>query len=212
MNEPITYPVGTGNVIGSHSAQDFVWAGRAESMSLNENNTIICNKCNADVESDPVYATLTLSCDCGNVLYEDNSDGPYDMADYFGAETATSTPADTNTPYTGPITEPIGSDVHFGADGKNSWSMAKTSNYFIGICAIIAGTVSVLGLVSTPLMDDSLRGLGFGTYFKGVKTSWNSKDMYSKTLMLATFGTLIYLGAITSLYTYRYSGRTTMGQ
>ena len=30
MNEPITYPVGNGNVIGSHSAQDFVWAGRAE--------------------------------------------------------------------------------------------------------------------------------------------------------------------------------------
>ena len=77
MNEPITYPVGTGNVIGSHSAQDFVWAGRAESDVGYKDGTYTLGELKTDVESDPVYATLTLSCDCGNVLYEDISDGPY---------------------------------------------------------------------------------------------------------------------------------------
>ena len=258
MNEPITYPVGTGNVIGSHSAQDFVWAGRAESdvgykdgtYTLGELKTVEdathdqCDENGIDgtscggkmisVPAIPNYHGRTkrhLMCqehihnywgaiawyeqenNLNRIMGQGSKLRFNDMSNsHHSAETATHTPADTNTPYDGPITEPIGSDVQFSADGKNSWSMAKTSNYFIGICAIIAGTVSVLGLVSTPLMDDSLRGLGFGTYFKGVKTSWNSKDRYSKTLMLATFGTLIYLGAITSLYTDRYSGRTTMGQ
>ena len=71
MNEPITYPVGNGNVIGSHSAQDFVWAGRAE--------------------------------------------GGHEQAT---GETATHTPM-SEEPYAGPITEPLGSEIHYGADGRD---------------------------------------------------------------------------------------------
>ena len=70
MNEPITYPVGNGNVIGSHSAQDFVWAGRAEGGHENHWRN---GHSHTDVEE----------------------------------------------PYTfGQVTEPLGSEIHFGADGK----------------------------------------------------------------------------------------------
>jgi hypothetical protein len=162
MNEPITYPVGTGNVIGSHSAQDFVWAGRAE--------------------------------------------GSQEQAT---GETATHTPADTNTPYAGPITEPIGSDVHFGAE-KVSWSTIKTLNYYIGAAAIIIGVGGFVGILSTQLRANKLWGVG--TLFTGVKDSWDSKDIWSKTLMLTTFGSLVYLGWTASTMTYRYSGRSTVGQ
>ena len=207
MNNPVTYPVGTGNVIGSHSAQDFVWAGRAESMSVNENGTIICNQCNADVESDPVYATLTLSCDCGNVLYEDNSDGPYDMADYFGAETATHTPADTNTPYAGPITEPIGSDVHYGAEKFG----IKGFNQYVGVVATaigIGGVASIL-IGGQKFVQDIPWYLG-GEIIRGVKTSWNAKDAANKTLMLLTFGSLLYLGSNTTLLSWKFLSNKTI--
>ena len=162
MNEPITYPVGTGNVIGSHSAQDFVWAGRAEGSQ-----------------------------------------------EQTSGETATHTPADTNTPYAGPITEPVGSDVHYGAE-KVSWSTIKTLNYYIGTAAIIIGVGGFVGILSTQLRANKLWGVG--TLFTGVKDSWDSKDIWSKTLMLTTFGSLVYLGWTASTMTYRYSGRSTVGQ
>jgi len=57
-----------------------------EAMSLDENDTIICDQCNKNVEGDSIYADFTLKCDCGNILYEDNSYGPFDIADYYGAE------------------------------------------------------------------------------------------------------------------------------
>jgi len=58
-----------------------------EAMSLDENDTIICDQCNKNVEGDSIYAYFTLECDCGNILYEDNSYGPFDITDYYGAET-----------------------------------------------------------------------------------------------------------------------------
>ena len=151
MNEPITYPVGTGNVIGSHSAQDFVWAGRAEGSQA--------------------QAT---------------------------GETATHTPADTNTPYAGPITEPIGSDVHFGAEGSN-----LPLPMILGGFAFIVGAGGFLGLLLSNQLSDLPFGLG--TIISGVKSSWNSKDLVNKTLMLGTYTALVYLGyiAVTRQYTVK---------
>ena len=57
-----------------------------EAMSLDENDTIICDQCNKNVEGDSIYADFTLKCYCGNILYEDNSYGPFDITDYYGAE------------------------------------------------------------------------------------------------------------------------------
>ena len=105
MNAPLTYPVGTGNVIGSHSAQDFIWAGRAE------------------------------------------------------GETATHTPEETNTPYAGPITEPIGSEIKYGAE-KIRWSTLKTLNYYIGGAAVVIGLGGILGVFSGGLkLTNVLYGL-----------------------------------------------------
>ena len=53
-------------------------------------------------------------------------------------ETATHTPADTNTPYAGPITEPIGSEIHFGADGKRDVSMPMLIGGGFGCCQTFA--------------------------------------------------------------------------
>ena len=151
MNEPITYPVGNGNVIGSHSAQDFVWAGRAE-----------------------------------------------DSQEQTSGETATHTPADTNTPYAGPITEPIGSDVHFGAEGSN-----LPLPMILGGFAFIVGAGGFLGLLLSNQLSDLPFGLG--TIISGVKSSWDSKDLVNKTLMLGTYTALVYLGyiAVTRQYTVK---------
>ena len=151
MNEPITYPVGNGNVIGSHSAQDFVWAGRAEGSQ-----------------------------------------------EQTSGETATHTPADTNTPYAGPITEPIGSDVHFGAEGSN-----LPLPMILGGFAFIVGAGGFLGLLLSNQLSDLPFGLG--TIISGVKSSWDSKDLVNKTLMLGTYTALVYLGyiAVTRQYTVK---------
>jgi hypothetical protein len=141
MNEPITYPVGTGNVIGSHSAQDFVWAGRAEGSQAQTSG-----------------------------------------------ETATHTPADTNTPYTGPITEPIGSDVHFGAEGKKDISLTMWISSF----ATIVGVGGLLGITLSQYLGDLPIGIGY--IMKNIKISWDSKDFANKTLMALTYVSLIYLG------------------
>jgi hypothetical protein len=58
-----------------------------EAMTQDENDTIVCSECNANVEDDPIYAEFILRCDCGHILYSDTSDGPYDIVDYYGAET-----------------------------------------------------------------------------------------------------------------------------
>jgi hypothetical protein len=58
---------------------------RAEAMELIEGE-VHCGKCNENVEDDPIYAEFILRCDCGHILYRDTSDGPYDMVDYYGAE------------------------------------------------------------------------------------------------------------------------------
>lgn len=151
MNEPITYPVGNGNVIGSHSAQDFVWAGRAEGSQ-----------------------------------------------EQTSGETATHTPADTNTPYAGPITEPVGSDVHFGAEGSN-----LPLPMILGGFAFIVGAGGFLGLLLSNQLSDL--PFGVGTIISGVKSSWDSKDLVNKTLMLGTYTSLVYLGyiAVTRQYTVK---------
>jgi hypothetical protein len=160
MNEPITYPVGTGNVIGSHSAQDFVWAGRAEGSQAQTSG-----------------------------------------------ETATHTPADTNTPYAGPITEPIGSDVHYGAEKFG----IKGFNQYVGVVATaigIGGVASIL-IGGQKFVQDIPWYLG-GEIIRGVKTSWNAKDAANKTLMLLTFGSLLYLGSNTTLLSWKFLSNKTI--
>ena len=142
MNEPITYPVGTGNVIGSHSAQDFVWAGRAE--------------------------------------------GSQEQAT---GETATHTPADTNTPYAGPITEPIGSDVQFSAEGrKMSWPMA------FGIVGVVVAITGVVSLIFGKWIEDIPV---IGSVVKAVRSSWGAKNTPQAIWMLSTIALVGYLGAYT---------------
>lgn len=58
-----------------------------EAMTLDKNDTLICDKCNADVESDRQWGELTIECGCGNTLYQDDSYDKYDMADFY-AESA----------------------------------------------------------------------------------------------------------------------------
>lgn len=155
MNEPITYPVGTGNVIGSHSAQDFVWAGRAEGSQA--------------------QAT---------------------------GETATHTPADTNTPYAGPITEPIGSDVHFGAEKFG----IKGFNQYVGVVATVIGLGGIVGIVLSDYITIPL----IGPMLSGVSDSFKSKDFIGKTLMVLTFGSLIYLGSNTTLLSWKFLSNKTI--
>lgn len=155
MNEPITYPVGTGNVIGSHSAQDFVWAGRAE--------------------------------------------GSQEQAT---GETATHTPADTNTPYAGPITEPIGSDVHYGAEKFG----IKGFNQYVGVVATVIGLGGIVGIVLSDYITIPL----IGPMLSGVSDSFKSKDFIGKTLMVLTFGSLIYLGSNTTLLSWKFLSNKTI--
>ena len=157
MNNPVTYPVGTGNVIGSHSAQDFVWAGRAE--------------------------------------------GSQEQAT---GETATHTPADTNTPYAGPITEPIGSDVQFSAEKFG----IKGFNQYVGAIATIIGVGGIIGILSSQWA--ALAPLGIGSIFKGVNNSFKSKDFISKALMLLTFTSLTYLGLNTTLLSWKFLSNKTI--
>ena len=155
MNEPITYPVGTGNVIGSHSAQDFVWAGRAEG-SLEQTS----------------------------------------------GETATHTPAETNTPYAGPITEPIGSDVHYGAEKFG----IKGFNQYVGFVATVIGLGGIVGIV----LSDYITIPILGPMLSGVSESFKSKDVMGKTLMILTFGSLIYLGGNTTLLSWKFLSNKTI--
>lgn len=142
MNEPITYPVGNGNVIGSHSAQDFVWAGRAEGSQ-----------------------------------------------EQTSGETATHTPADTNTPYAGPITEPIGSDVHFGAESrKMSWPMT------FGIVGVIVAITGVASIIFGQWIEDVPV---IGAVVKAVRSSWDNKNTPQALWMLSTLALIGYLGAYT---------------
>ena len=54
-----------------------------EAMNIKD-GLLHCDACDADVESDRQYGTLTISCgSCGNTLYEDDSYGKFDMADYY---------------------------------------------------------------------------------------------------------------------------------
>jgi hypothetical protein len=156
MNEPITYPVGTGNVIGSHSAQDFVWAGRAE--------------------------------------------GSQEQAT---GETATHTPTDTNTPYDGPITEPIGSDVRFGAEAKRDINLPMLLGGFATIAGIYGITGIVLGFVWPAGVADLPWFLG-GGIIRGVVNSWAKKDLANKMLMSLTYISLVYLGTTTYFATRDY--------
>ena len=160
MNEPITYPVGTGNVIGSHSAQDFVWAGRAEGSQ-----------------------------------------------EQTSGETATHTPADTNTPYAGPITEPVGSDVHYGAEKFG----IKGFNQYVGFVATVIGFGGLVVIVigGQKFIQDIPWYLG-GEIIRGVKTSWDSKDVSNKILMLLTFGSLAYLGSNTTLLSWKFLSNKTI--
>ncbi len=51
---------------------------------IEKDGLLHCDACGVDVESDSLYGTLTIECDaCGNTLYEDNSEGPFDMADFY---------------------------------------------------------------------------------------------------------------------------------
>jgi len=141
MNEPVTYPVGNGNVIGSHSAQDFVWAGRAE--------------------------------------------GAQEQAT---GETATHTPM-SEEPYTGPITEPLGSDVHFGAEGrKMSWPMA------FGIVGVVVAITGVVSLIFGKWIEDVPV---IGSVVKAVRSSWDAKNTPQAIWMLSTIALVGYLGAYT---------------
>ena len=141
MNEPVTYPVGNGNVIGSHSAQDFVWAGRAE--------------------------------------------GAQEQAT---GETATHTPM-SEEPYTGPITEPLGSEIHFGAEArKMSWPMA------FGIVGVVVAITGVVSLIFGKWIEDVPV---IGTVVKAVRSSWDAKNTPQAIWMLSTIALVGYLGAYT---------------
>ena len=135
----LTYPVGNGNVIGSHSAQDFIWAGRAE------------------------------------------------------GETATHTPEETNTPYAGPITEPIGSEIHYGAEVKRDVNLPM----WLGGFATIAGIVGITGIVLGFVWPDGVADIPWflgGGIIRGVVNSWDTKDLANKMLMSMTYISLVYLG------------------
>jgi len=144
-----TFVNGTGNVIGSHSAQDFTWAGRAET------------------------------------------------------ETATHSP-EMEQPFAGPITEPLGSEVQFGADGKRDVSMPM----LLGGFATLVGIGGLFGIAFGGLkfVEDIPWYLG-GGIIRGVQTSWSSKDGANKMLMGMTYIALLYLGqaAFFSTYSYRKS-------
>ncbi len=141
MNEPITYPVGNGNVIGSHSAQDFVWAGRAEGSQ-----------------------------------------------EQTSGETATHTPM-SEEPYTGPITEPLGSDVHFGAESrKMSWPMT------FGIVGVIVAITGVASIIFGQWIEDVPV---IGAVVKAVRSSWDNKNTPQALWMLSTLALIGYLGAYT---------------
>ncbi len=141
MNEPVTYPVGNGNVIGSHSAQDFVWAGRAE--------------------------------------------GAQEQAT---GETATHTPM-SEEPYTGPITEPLGSEIHFGAEArKMSWPMA------FGIVGVVIAITGVVSLIFGKWIEDVPV---IGSVVKAVRSSWDAKNTPQAIWMLSTLALVGYLGAYT---------------
>jgi len=159
MNEPITYPVGNGNVIGSHSAQDFVWAGRAE--------------------------------------------GGHEHAT---GETATHTPM-SEEPYTGPITEPIGSEIHYGAEKFG----IKGFNQYVGVVATVIGLGGIVGILigGQKFVQDIPWYLG-GEIIRGVKASWDSKDTTNKILMGLTFGSLLYLGSSTGLLSYKFLSNKTI--
>lgn len=133
-----TFVNGTGNVIGSHSAQDFTWAGRAE------------------------------------------------------GETATHTP-DMEQPYKGPVTEPLGSAVQFGAERKKDVSLPL----LIGGFATLVGIGGLAGILigGQKFVEDIPWYLG-GGIIRGVKTSWNSKDGANKILMAMTYTSLTYLGFV----------------
>ena len=156
MNEPITYPVGNGNVIGSHSAQDFVWAGRAE--------------------------------------------GGHEQAT---GETATHTPM-SEEPYTGPITEPIGSEIHYGAEKFG----IKGFNQYVGFVATVIGLGGIVGIVLSDYITIPL----IGPMLSGVSDSFKSKDFIGKTLMVLTFGSLVYLGSATTALSWKFlSNKTIVG-
>jgi len=151
MNEPITYPVGNGNVIGSHSAQDFVWAGRAE--------------------------------------------GGHEHAT---GETATHTPM-SEEPYAGPITEPLGSEIHYGAE-KEGRDVSLTM--WISGFATVVGIGGLLGITLSKYLGDL--PVGIGALMTSIKTSWDSKDFANKTLMALTYVSLVYLGSAAWLATRDY--------
>lgn len=57
-----------------------------EAMNIKD-GLLHCDACDADVESDSQYGTLTISCgSCGNTLYEDDSYGKFDMADFYAED------------------------------------------------------------------------------------------------------------------------------
>ena len=105
-----------------------------EAMSLDENDTIICDQCNKNVEGDSIYADFTLKCDCGNILYEDNSYGPFDIADYYGAESF-------SAPYVSKEDEEKTEQLvmWMGERWHDDVSKAKRSGYIMGIAGIIVG-------------------------------------------------------------------------
>jgi len=163
MDTPLTYPVGTGNVIGSHSAQDFVWAGRAE--------------------------------------------GSQEQAT---GETATHTPAETNTPYTGPISEPLGTEVQFGAEKGIIRAISKTlglSDWVITASAIIGGVIIIISSWSAAVASLSDFPLIGGIINK--TGAWiNNKSTSEKILILGVGLTLTWLGATHGSLKLRYGGAT----
>ena len=109
---------------------------------------------------------------------------------HMASETATHTP-EMEQPYTGPITEPLGSEVQFGAE-KGSRGVSLTM--WISGCATIVGIGGLLGIAFSKYLDDL--PFGIGTIMKSVKTSWNSKDSVNKILMALTYTSLTYLGFV----------------
>ena len=202
MNEPITYSVGNGNVIGSHSAQDFVWAGRAEGSQ----EQFICPECRrASTKSKTSQVCVRCESEYQSGLNPPmrvpwpGDDGYY--AETTG-ETATHTPADTNTPYAGPITEPVGSDVHFGAEKFG----IKGFNQYVGFVATVIGLGGIVGIV----LSDYITIPILGPMLSGVSESFKSKDVVGKTLMILTFGSLIYLGGNTTLLSWKFLSNKTI--